>query len=207
MSVTVDHEPLAVGVLNLETVGQVLSHLQRENRLVVQVLLDGETPQPGQFGTLRQTRLEGRTLYIETADPRVLALEVLDEVVQQINESEPLKGEAAELLQRNQLGKAMEKLGAVLRAWHHAQESVVKITELLRLDLNCVLVDGRPLQGLLEEFAEQLRSIRGALEQRDFVTLGDVLMYETGETAQRWLATVEALCRTIESLGQPAGVR
>jgi hypothetical protein len=63
MSVTVDHEPLAVSELNLQTVGQVFTHLQRENRLVVQVLLDGETPKAHELGLLRQTRLNGHTLF------------------------------------------------------------------------------------------------------------------------------------------------
>src|SRR4051812_26620716 len=88
MTVTVDHETLAVENLKLQTVGQVLNHLQRENRLVVQVLLDGQAPTAAGLGPLRQTTLAGHTLFIETADPRELALEVLDEVVQQVNESE-----------------------------------------------------------------------------------------------------------------------
>ena len=38
MSVTVDHETLQVDQLGLRTIGQVLSHLQRDNRLVVNLL-------------------------------------------------------------------------------------------------------------------------------------------------------------------------
>ena len=200
MSVTVDHEPLPVGDLNLHTVGQVLTHLQAENRLVVQVLLDGEPPAPGQLAALRQTRLAGRTLFIETADPRELALEVLDEVVQQIHESEPLKNDAAELLQRNQPARALEKLGAVLRAWQNAHESVSKVTELLRIDVQSLYVEDRPLHEALAEFAAQLRAIKAALEQRDFVSLADILLYETADTSRRWLLTVEAVCEVIASL-------
>ena len=200
MSVTVDHEPLAVSELNLETVGQVFSHLQRENRLVIQVLIDGEVPQAHELGRLRQTRLNGHTLFIETADPRELALEVLDEVVQQINESEPLKAEVTELLHRNLTGKAMEKLGVVVRAWQHAQESITKVTELLRIDLKHVDVEGRPLEEMLNDFSCQLRAIKFALEQRDFVSLSDVLTYETAETSAKWLAAVEAMCREIAAI-------
>ena len=44
MSVTVDHEPLPVDKLGLDTVGQVLAHLQKDHRLVVQVLIMGYIP-------------------------------------------------------------------------------------------------------------------------------------------------------------------
>jgi hypothetical protein len=44
MSVTVDHQPLATETLGLKTVGQVLAHLQRQDRLVVHVLIDGQEP-------------------------------------------------------------------------------------------------------------------------------------------------------------------
>ena len=44
MSVTVDDELLPADEMGLQTVGQVLAHLQKENRLVVQVLIDGHEP-------------------------------------------------------------------------------------------------------------------------------------------------------------------
>jgi len=44
MSVTIDREPLAVRELGLQTVGQVLAHVAKDNRLVVQVLIDGQEP-------------------------------------------------------------------------------------------------------------------------------------------------------------------
>jgi hypothetical protein len=38
------------------------------------------------------------------------------------------------------------------------------------------------------------------LEQRDFVSLSDVLTYETADTSARWLAAVEAMCREIAAI-------
>ena len=53
MSVTVDHQPLQAEKLGLRTVGQVLAHLQKDNRLVVHVLIDGQEPAGGHLtGTL-----------------------------------------------------------------------------------------------------------------------------------------------------------
>src|ERR1700722_14470369 len=44
MSVTVDQELLAAEELGLATVGQVLAHLQSDDRLVVNLLIDGQQP-------------------------------------------------------------------------------------------------------------------------------------------------------------------
>ena len=41
MAVTVDRNPLAAEEMGMTTVGQVLTHLQRDNRLVVQLLIGG----------------------------------------------------------------------------------------------------------------------------------------------------------------------
>jgi len=193
VAVTVDREPFAVKDLGLCTVGQVLSHLQRMNRLVVQVLIDGQEPPPGEMAAMRRTALDGHSVFIETADPRALAMQVLDEVAAQIEQAGPLKDQAAELLQKNQLAKAMEKLGGCLRSWQTAQESIEKTAELLRLDPGVICVEGRALQDMLTEFAAKLRAIKGALEQRDFVLLSDVLLYETADTQRQWLAAVGAM--------------
>lgn len=200
MAVTVDREPLAVNDLGLLTVGQVLSHLQRDNRLVVQLLIDGEEPAPAELGRVRQTILDGHTLYIETADPRGLALEVLDEVARQIEESEPLKAEAAELLQKNLANRAMEKLSGCLRVWQDAGQSIEKTAELLRIDLRTLQVDEQPLERLLSRVSDQLRQIKSALEQRDFVSLSDLLLYEMADSSQQWLSAVAAMRELISSL-------
>jgi hypothetical protein len=200
VAVTVDHEPLAVKDLGLETVGQVFSHLQKDNRLVVQVLIDGEEPAPGELGRARQTILDGHTVFIETADPRALALEVLAEVTAQIEQSETFKAEAADLLQKNQSNRAMEKLSTCLRVWQNAGQSIEKTGELLRIDLSAVSVNDQPLAQLMGQVSEQLRQIKTALEQRDFVSLSDVLLYEMTDTSSQWLAAIAAMRDLISSL-------
>lgn len=198
MSVTVDHRPLAAENLGLTTVGQVLAHLQKQNRLVVHVLIDGEEPDLAQLGEVKQSLLGGRTIFIETADPRQMAVDVLDEVEAQLAEADRLKTEAAELLQKNQNGPAMEKLSGCFTTWQHAQESVLKTARLLRIDLSLVRAGTRTMAELFTEFARQLRQIRTSLENRDFVTLSDILMYETTQTSAQWRTAISALRAVIE---------
>jgi hypothetical protein len=194
MTVTVDHEPLQAEALGLRTVGQVLSHVQRDHgRLVVHLLIDGREPDLDAIGQVRQAPLAGHTLSIETAEPRRVALDVLDGVEVQLREADRLKAEACDLLARNDVSRAMEKLSGCFSTWQVAQESVLKTAQLLRIDLSALEVNGRPLDVVVAEFTGQLREIRAALECRDFVLLSDVLTYEMTETTRNWRLALGAI--------------
>jgi hypothetical protein len=205
MPVTVDHSPLRAEELGLRTIGQVLSHLQRERRLVVHVLIDGLEPDLKQMADVRKSPLNGHQVFIETADPREMALDILSQVEAQLGEADLAKAEAAKLLQTNQHGKAMEKLSGCLTVWHHAQESLLGTARLLKINLDEIAVEGRPLSDIIGQFKAQLTQIRSSLEDRDFVTLGDALTYETEQTSVDWRSALGAMRRIIGSMGDPVG--
>jgi hypothetical protein len=193
MSVTVDHELLETEEMGFRTVGQVLSHVQRPDRLVINLLIDGEEPDLDEIGIVKRSPLAGHTIYIETAQPKQIALDALDEVEDQLSEADRLKGDAVDLLQQGAFEKAMQKLSGCFSTWQNAQESVLKTAQLLRIDLDTMQIEDRSLGAMVGEFAEQLRNIKLALEARDFVTLCDILTYETTETTYRWRAALGAL--------------
>jgi hypothetical protein len=197
MSVTVDRQPLAAQQMGLQTLGQLLAHLHAENRLVVHVLVDGQEPDLSQMPAVRKIPLDGHTLFIETADPRDLALQALAEVEAQLDDADRLRGEAGDLILAGQHQPAMSKLSGCFATWQSAPESVLKTAQLLRVDLNELRVDGRPLTEGVGLFAEQLRHIKDALESRDFVRLNDILTYEAPETTAHWRAAINALRGTI----------
>jgi hypothetical protein len=199
MSVTVDSQPLATEEMGLQTVGQVLSHLQKEDRLVVNLLIDGKQPDLSQISGIRKSLVMGRTLYIETANPSEMALEVLDDVQGQLMDAEIFKTEAAELLQKNQIAPAMEKLGIYFATWQAAQESVLKTSQLLRIDIEALRVESQSIAEILTEFTAKLRQTKQTLVDRDFVSLIDLLLYETDETNDRWVAVLDAIRRVAKS--------
>src|SRR3954468_3703956 len=182
MSVTVDRQPLPAAEMGLETLGQLIAHLQKDNRLVVHVLVDGQEPDLSHMGTVRKIPLSQHTLFVETADPTQLAVQALTEVDAQLVEADRLRTEASDLIVQNQNQKAMEKLSGCFSTWQHAQESVLKTAQLLRLDLSSLIVEGASLTDLLNEFTKQLRDLKKALENRDFVGLNDILRYEATRT-------------------------
>ena len=158
------------------------------------LLIDGRRPDFDRLPQVRRSPIDGHTLFIETAEPREMALEVIAEVESQLREADRLKGEAVELLQKTGGGaKAMEKLSGCFSTWQSAQESVVKVARLLRIDLDEIRVAGRSLSVLIGGFSGQLRQVREALEARDFVTLSDVLAYEMIETSAQWSGALSAV--------------
>ena len=195
MSVTVDHETLAARELGLATVGQVLTHLQRDNRLVVNLLVDGARPDLQQMGQLRASPLAGHTLFIETVEPQAIARDVLDEVDLQLVDAERMKGEVVEYLQRNSPPAAMERLSGCFTIWNAARESLEKTTQLLRIDIEAVRLPSGTLASLMADFADQLRKIKLALEDRDFVSLADILAYEMTRTTERWQEAISFVRR------------
>jgi len=197
MSVTVDHETLEIEDLGFRTVGQVLTHVQRPNRLVINLLIDGEEPDLDMIGSVKRSPLAGHTIFIETAEPKQIALDALDEVEQQLSEADRLKSDAVELLQIGSVEKAMQKLSGCFSTWQNAQQSVVKTAQLLRINLDSMRVDGSTLSEMVDEFATQLRQIKTTLESRDFVALSDILTYETTQTNERWRQALDALRQRI----------
>jgi hypothetical protein len=199
MSVVIDRQPIPARELGLQTVGHVLAHVAKENRLVVQMLIDGQEPDITHLGRVRATPIDGRTIFIETANSADLAISVLDEVASQLTSAEASKQSAAELLQQGQTTNALSQLGLCLRAWQDAQQCIVKVLELLRIDAAEVIVGDQPLETCLQNFSLQLRDIKSSLEQRDFVSLGDTLLYETADTTQSWLSCIDAVRQLVHS--------
>ena len=193
MSITVDHRPFCADHLNLNTIGQLLAHLHQDNKLVVHVLVDGAEPDMKHIRELRAKNLADHILFIETADPRALAHQVLDEVSTQLDHADHLCSDASNLLTRNSSAKAMEKLSGCFSTWQHAQESVLKVAQLLRIDLNDLAADGVPMTQLLADFTVQLHDIKRALENRDFVSLNDILKYEATSANVKWCTALNTL--------------
>jgi hypothetical protein len=162
------------------------------------VLIDGEEPDLNRLGALRQSPLRGHTLYIETTEPKQMALDVLDAVEHQLTEADRLTNDAVDLLRGGQTVRAMEKLRGCFSTWQHAQESLLKTAQLLRIDLRRIFVDGRPFNEVLSEFTSQLKLIKKSLENRDFVSLIDTLVYETAETSLGWRAAIRSMRSVIE---------
>jgi hypothetical protein len=193
MPVTIDQESFPAESMGMTTVEQVITHAQRDRRIVVNVMIDGQSTPVDQISRIRKSLIVNQTLYIETAQPGELALDVLDHLRDLLNKSQPSRQAAIELLDKNQIGPAMEKLSAYFSNWQQAHESVIKVSQLLGLNLEAIAVAEQSIEQILTEFTLQLRQVKQTLSDRDFVTLSDILIYEAPVTLARWLGVADAL--------------
>ena len=70
--------------------------------------------------------------------------------------------------------------------------------DLLGLDLSKLQIEGKKANELLDEFAAQLRTVKEALENRDYVQLSDILQYELQDVAPRWQGLLDQLVEQID---------
>jgi hypothetical protein len=192
-SIIVDQESLRASDFGLTTLGQLLRHLHQSGRLITRLVIDGECPDLDTLPTLQGKSLEGQTIFIETADPHQTAIEALEQIESQLPAADQAKNAAAECLRANQWPGAMEHLAVCVTRWQEAQKAIVAVSRLFKIDLDRLVVTGRPLNDLSCQLASQLREIQTALQSADLVGLTDLLVYETENTSEQWRSAVHAL--------------
>ena len=117
--------------------------------------------------------------------------------------------QASESLSKGRVSEAFGALVRCLAVWGQAHEAVVQGMALCSLDAERLVISGRPLLDWLHELARQLRGLKGAIESRDHVLLGDILQYELDETLQGWEVMLDGIIAHIErdSNGSSAAAR
>lgn len=194
MSVTVDDVRFEPASMGYTTIGEVLSHVAKNNRLVVQLLIDGSVPDLSRMDDVRSQPLDGREVFIETAPPLAIAREVLVAVDETMVTAETLREQAAEAFRVGDAPGGLGKLSGCFATWHNAQDSLAKVARLLRVDLGELKTeDGRTVAAVMSRFAENLRTLRDALEARDYVLCCDVLTYDMAELRGEFKLATAAL--------------
>jgi hypothetical protein len=205
MPVTIDDAEIDAATLGLQTVGQVLSHAARDNRLVTQLLIDGQVPDLGLLDALRQEPVSDRTVFIETATALSLALDALEAMATETDNAQRLQSEAVDLLEKNDTTGALQRLGGCFTIWQSSRETVQKVAALMGIDLDGVMIRNTPLPAVMGKFGDQLRQLRSALEAGDFVLLMDVVGYEMADTVADWREIARLMTETLREQGEPMG--
>lgn len=205
MHIYVDDQPFAVSDLSSKTIrdiaGEIRDGLLPKGRILVAIFLNSQTTPvpPGQIETTLDSPVsQYERVDFQTALPQTLAREVLKQSRALVAEATPICRQAGEILAGGQTARAMEMLGNCFMVWSQVQESMTKSVQLLGMDLAKIDVDGQPADELLQKFADELRQIKEALENRDYVQLSDILQYELQEVAPRWQALLDRLVAQID---------
>jgi hypothetical protein len=203
MHVYVDDNPFAVANLEAKSLRQVAQEIRQDltprKRMLVAIYTNGElVPAADIDSVLDATAARYERIDFQTAVPQVLAREVLQQARELVAEATPICQQAGEMLSAGQTARAMELLGNCFGVWSQVQESMSRSVDLLGLDLSRMQVEGKKVDQMLSEFAEQLRTVKDALENRDYVQLSDILQYELQDATPRWQSLLDQVVAQID---------
>jgi hypothetical protein len=199
MDCFVDDEavPLAGGTLD-QLFEAAQSHLSDSGRVIVDVVVDGESLSGEQLDQPQQIATADREVRLYTADPRALAVDTLKQVRGRLSEAEQAQQQAAEQLQQDQPSEALQQVSQAIEVWLQTQQAVQHSAALLGLDLDSLTVDQQPASTVIQSLADQLHQLKDALNNGDTVSLADALAYEWPETVQQWDTLVQGMIQRIE---------
>ncbi len=199
MRVLLDNDEcdMAVGSVG-EAVAAGAALASDRGRTVTDVLVDGTRWSDDQLASPDIEQATATEVQIITADPGELVSETFAEAAWALSDAGKLQEEAAQLIQAGQPRDAMDKLRDAVSIWLSVQAAVTKGSQLARLDLDSVTMDGISARLCIERLAEQLRMIRSALQANDPVGLSDTLLYEMPEVVDEWRGLLEQLRGLVE---------
>lgn len=89
-----------------------------------------------------------------------------------------IQSEAVELLTQGSIPEAMEQLSQCFNRWNQVNDVIIKSCLLAGIEPGKLELDGRSVEQIMTDFANQLSDVREALTARDFVWLADIFNYE-----------------------------
>ncbi len=160
---------------------------RQRGRTIVDVMVDGSKWSADRIDSDEAKAASGANeVRLVTADPLLLVCEAFADAADVLGEIDRLQQTAAELLQADRAGEAMERLGNALELWGSVHQAVTMGSAMASVDL-------QPLQPSVERLTIRLKAVRSALEQRDVVALADTLLYDLPEVVNEWRSLLHGL--------------
>jgi len=210
MQVFVNEIPLCDVTTGDKTVGQVIDSLrgqiQADDRLVVQIECEGRVVPPEEIDTtLKQPISNLRRLDLHTESTLALAHSALETIAGVFHQTDSERTRAVEHLAAGQVTEAMHALIPCVQAWQGGFEALWQVATLRKVDLDSASMNNIPILTWIKEWSDQLRQIKEALQNQDFVLLSDILQYEMDSTAEAWPKVIQtvALAAGIDKIELP----
>lgn len=191
MTAYLDDRLFSHGMTDQSTVAEFIEaarvSLNGTGRLLIGLRCDACEVQPEQLDDLLSEPLNRfERLDLISDQPSRVVIDILEHAASCLGQSFELVHEAAEKMTSGACGEAMDVLITCLRTWGQVHEAVVKGGQLLAVDFNELIIEGRPVQAWLAGLLDRLREIKTVVESNDLVLLADMLRYELDETLQEW---------------------
>lgn len=195
MRVLLDQEPCPT--VTTETVGEAIVEVaaiaRERGRVIINVMVDGNSWNDDQLANREHYERTAREVDLQSADLADLVDQTLSGATMELTTAGALQKEAAELIQSDELGPAMEKLGTALDIWLVVHEAVVMTAEAMELDLDALKIGEGSINTGIDRLNRNLLTLRDGLEARDPVGISDALMYDLPQAVDEWHEILSAL--------------
>jgi len=175
---------------------QVEEGICRTGRVVTQILVDEHDIDVERVDLTRSLETVAR-LTVNSAEPKKLALEALQEAVKLLSVLVKSLGDVAMGLQQGKYGEALAQLPDQVEAMQWFLTVIRGARQVLGVNLSEPIAGRRP-----EELSTRLVDASGqmmeALENQDWVMLADALEYEVVPILEDWLLVVPAILQGLE---------
>jgi hypothetical protein len=202
MKIHLDDEP---AVLTGEDLPAILmsaqAKLQGLGRTVVEVQIDGRViagDELHQF--MQQGKLPAESeLRLYSADPRLLAGEVLRQVNEQLDLAQDAQHAAADAFAKDHTTAGIEQVGQAVNIWLQVQQAVTHSCAMAQINLDDRIFEGQPVNVHIQQLVNRIKNLRDLLTQRDTLGLADTLSYEWPEMTELWQRLVGQMILWIQS--------
>lgn len=199
MQIYVDDKMVEVDGGTLDEILDIAQSMsENEDRIVVEVIVDGEGLDQDALEALLDQKMTASEIRLMTADPKELAVTALGDTQGMLRETQRVQGEIATLLQTDDASRAFASMQEVLGAWSAAQEAVTNASDLMEMNLDELNVGDTRAIDIIHQLGNQLTEMHQLLNDQDHVGLSDMLGFELKDTADAWIEMIEALSNKIQ---------
>ncbi|MGI9014778.1 MAG: hypothetical protein ACR2GY_11105 [Phycisphaerales bacterium] len=94
--------------------------------------------------------------------------------------------QAGELVQTDQIVKAMELVSIAIHEWQLVQEAVVNGAAFAGIELDSLTAGDATIHDAIAAVSDRFAAMRSDLERRDLLSLADTLLYDLPEVLASW---------------------
>lgn len=193
------------GTTVAELLDEVRRRVQKAGRLLLGIRVDGDDVLADQLDhVLPRAAAEYRRLDFVSAEPRALAIDILNQAREAFSITRRVRESIADRITAGQTADAMADLAQCFSIWSQTNDAVAKTATLLGIELESIEASGRAAGEWISEITTRLRDLKKTLESGDLVLLADILRFELTETLEAWDDVMAALTRRIEGLASVA---
>jgi len=146
-----------------------------------------------------ESAADGDVLQMTSADPYDLVVSTALRAQSAVEEVIDMQSEIAEKIQAGRTGDALPRLMEALGLWQQIRQAVEDGAALVQMDVQTFREEEADVDAAISELSEQLRAVKSALTNQDWVLLSDCLAYELNPVAEHWHGMLDTFMASVEA--------